>query len=38
MKAMRKIRQKCVYFAGMDNPENGEQLALKIVDKMKAAM
>ena len=38
MKAMRKIRQKCVYFAGMDSPENGEQLALKIVDKMKAAM
>lgn len=38
MKAMRKIRQKCVYFAGMDEPDNGEQLAVQIADKMKAAL
>ena len=38
MKAMSRVRQKCVYFAGMDDPENGEQLAVQIADKMKAAL
>ncbi len=37
MKVMRRIKQRCVYFAGMDAPEKGEQLAEQLADKMKSA-
>ena len=35
MKVMIRNGQKCVYFAGMDNPENGEQLAEQLADKVR---
>lgn len=38
MKVMCKIGPRCVYFAGMDDPDNGDQLAEQLADKIKAVM
>ena len=36
MKVMKKIGRKCVYFAGMEEPGNAEQLARQLADKVLA--
>ena len=37
MKVMKKIGSRCVYFAGMEEPENGEQLAEQLAGKLRNA-